>query len=100
MWDAARQVETEMRSAMVVAERIAQAALGDSSRGVNQYQRQEHLIREFDDDRHVQAMVVDRKNEVVSPPDPLRQAPTSLIGSVACWTGVGYCSSQIVLGVR
>ena len=65
LWDAARQVETEMRSAMVVAERIAQAAIGDSSRGVNQYQRLEHLIRQFDDDRHVQAMVVDRKNEVV-----------------------------------
>jgi two-component system, NarL family, sensor histidine kinase UhpB len=64
-WNAARQVETEMRSAMVVAERVALAAIGDSSRGVNQYQRLEHLIRQFDDDRHVQAMVVDRKNEVV-----------------------------------
>jgi 3-hydroxy-3-methylglutaryl CoA synthase len=32
LWDAARQVETEMRSAMVVAERIAQAAIGFKSR--------------------------------------------------------------------
>jgi two-component system sensor histidine kinase UhpB len=65
LWEAGRQVETEMRSAIVVAERIAQAAIADLSRGENQYQQLEHLIRQFDDDRHVQAMVVDRKNEVV-----------------------------------
>jgi len=65
VWDAGRQVETEMRSAIVVAERIAQAAIGDSNRGENQYQQLERIIRQFDDDRHVQAMVVDRKNEVV-----------------------------------
>ena len=65
LWDAGRQVETEMRSAIVVAERIAQAAIGGSRRGEDQYQQLEHVIRQFDDDRHVQAMVVDRKNEVV-----------------------------------
>ena len=65
LWEAGRQVETEMRSAIVVAERVAQAAVADLSRGENQYQQLQHLIRQFDDDRHVQAMVVDRKHEVV-----------------------------------
>ena len=65
LWDAARQVDTELRSAIVVAERIAQAAIGDSSRGESRHQQLERVIRQFDDDRHVQAMVVDRSNEVI-----------------------------------
>jgi two-component system sensor histidine kinase UhpB len=65
LWAAARQVETEMRSALAVAERIAQAAIEESARGANRSQRLERLIREFDDNRHLQATVVDRKNQVV-----------------------------------
>jgi two-component system sensor histidine kinase UhpB len=65
LWDAARQVETEMRSAIAVAERIAQAAMADPSGGVNQRDRLAHLVRQFDDNRHVRAMVIDRQNRVV-----------------------------------
>jgi two-component system, NarL family, sensor histidine kinase UhpB len=65
LWDTARQVETEMRSAIAVAERIAQAAMKDASGGMNQHDRLVHLVRQFDDNRHVQATVVDRGNQVV-----------------------------------
>jgi two-component system sensor histidine kinase UhpB len=63
--DAARQVETEMRSALAVAERIAQAAIGDASRGASRQERLERVIRELDDNRHLRATVVDRGGRVI-----------------------------------
>jgi two-component system, NarL family, sensor histidine kinase UhpB len=63
-WEAARQVQTEMRSAIAVAEHIVQTAVNDSNGGAGRRERQEHLIREFDGNRHLQATLIDRKNQV------------------------------------
>jgi two-component system, NarL family, sensor histidine kinase UhpB len=65
LWNAARQVQTEMRSAIAVAEHIAQAAVSDLNRGVNRHQVLERLIREFDGNRHLQASLTDRNNHIV-----------------------------------
>jgi two-component system, NarL family, sensor histidine kinase UhpB len=63
-WDAARQVQTEMRSAIAVGEHIAQTAVDDSSGSADRLQRLERLIREFDGNRHLQAFLIDRSNQV------------------------------------
>jgi two-component system, NarL family, sensor histidine kinase UhpB len=63
-WEAARQVQTEMRAAITGAERIAQAAVSDSSYGAPQQERLRRLIREFDGSRHVQAALVDRMHQI------------------------------------
>jgi two-component system, NarL family, sensor histidine kinase UhpB len=63
-WDAARQVQTEMRSAIAVGEHVAQTALDDSSQATDRFQRLERLIREFDGNRHLQALFIDRNNQV------------------------------------
>jgi two-component system, NarL family, sensor histidine kinase UhpB len=65
VWDAARQVRTEMRSAIAVAEQIAQAAVADLNQGVDRHQALERLIREFDGNRHLQASLMDRNNQRV-----------------------------------
>ena len=66
LWDAARQVETEMRSAIAVAEHITRAAVGDSDHGPDRDQRPEHLVQEFDGNRHLQAVLVDQQNHTVA----------------------------------
>jgi two-component system, NarL family, sensor histidine kinase UhpB len=71
LWDAARQVETEMRSAIAVAERIARVTIRDSGSGPDRDQRLEHLMREFDGDRHLRAILVDRQNHTVLASKPL-----------------------------
>jgi two-component system, NarL family, sensor histidine kinase UhpB len=63
-WDAARQVQTEMRSAIAVGEHIAQTAVDDSSQATDRFQRLERLIREFDGNRHLQAFLIDRNKQV------------------------------------
>ena len=63
--DAARQVQTEMRSAIAVAERIVQTAVSDSYDGASRHERLERLIREFDGNRHLQATLIDRMNQIV-----------------------------------
>jgi two-component system, NarL family, sensor histidine kinase UhpB len=63
-WDAARQVQTEMRSAIAVGEHVAQTAVDDSSQATDRFQRLERLIREFDGNRHLQAFLIDRNNQV------------------------------------
>jgi two-component system, NarL family, sensor histidine kinase UhpB len=65
LWNAARQVQTEMRAAIAVAEHIAQAAVGDLNQGVSRHQVLERLIREFDGNRHLQASLMDRNNHIV-----------------------------------
>ncbi len=65
LWDAAHQVQTEMRSAIAGADRIAQTAIADSSHSARQAERLQHLIREFDGNRHVQATVIGRDGRVV-----------------------------------
>jgi two-component system, NarL family, sensor histidine kinase UhpB len=65
-WEAARQVQAEMRSAITGAERIAQTAVGDSSYGAPQHERLQRLIREFDGNRHLQAALVDRTHQIAS----------------------------------
>jgi two-component system sensor histidine kinase UhpB len=65
LWNAARQVQTEMRSAIAVAEQIGQAAVGNLSHGVNGHQVLERLIREFDGNRHLQASLMDRNHQIV-----------------------------------
>jgi two-component system, NarL family, sensor histidine kinase UhpB len=69
--DAARQVETEMRSAIAVAEHIAGATIGDSSTDPDRGRRLEHLIREFDGNRHLRAILFDRQNHAVVASNPL-----------------------------
>jgi two-component system, NarL family, sensor histidine kinase UhpB len=63
-WDAARQVQTEMRSAFAVGEHIAQTAVDDASQAPDRLQRLERLIREFDGNRHLQAFLIARNNQV------------------------------------
>jgi two-component system, NarL family, sensor histidine kinase UhpB len=63
-WDAARQVRTEMRAAIAVGERVAQTAVDDATLAANRLQRLEGLIREFDGNRHVRALLIDRNNQV------------------------------------
>jgi two-component system, NarL family, sensor histidine kinase UhpB len=65
LWNAARQVHTEMRAAIAVAEHIAQAAVGDPNQSANRHQVLERLIREFDGNRHLQASLLDRNNHIV-----------------------------------
>jgi two-component system, NarL family, sensor histidine kinase UhpB len=65
LWDAARQVQTEMRSAIAVAEQIAQAAVAELNHGVKGHQVLERLIREFDGNRHLQASLMNRNNQIV-----------------------------------
>lgn len=65
LWDAARQVETELTSAMAVGEHITQTAVGESSSDTDQYQRLERLIREFDGNRHLRAVLLDRAGRPV-----------------------------------
>ena len=64
-WEAGRQVQTEMRSAIAVAEHIVQTAVNDSNDGASRRERLERLIREFDGNRHLQATLIDRMNQVV-----------------------------------
>src|SRR5262245_54902846 len=64
-WEAARQVQAEMRSAITGAERIAQTAVGDSNYGAPPHERLQRLIREFDGNRHLQATLVDRMHQIV-----------------------------------
>jgi two-component system sensor histidine kinase UhpB len=71
LWDAARQVETEMQSAIGVAERITRVTIGDSGGGPDRDQRLEHLIREFDHNRHLRATLLDRHNHAVLASKPL-----------------------------
>src|SRR5262245_13359493 len=54
-----------MRSAIAAAERIAQAVIAGSAADAGRHDRLEQLVRQFDDNRHVQAMVVDRQDKVV-----------------------------------
>jgi two-component system sensor histidine kinase UhpB len=63
-WDAARQVRTEMRAAIAVGEHIAQTAIDDATLAANQLQRLEGLIREFDGNRHLRALLIDQNNQV------------------------------------
>jgi two-component system, NarL family, sensor histidine kinase UhpB len=63
-WDAARQVRTEMRAAISVGEHIAQTAVDDATVAPNRLQRLEGLIREFDGNRHLRALLIDRNNQV------------------------------------
>jgi two-component system, NarL family, sensor histidine kinase UhpB len=63
-WDAARQVQTEMRSAIAVGEHVAQTAVDDPSQAMDRFQRLERLIREFDGNRHLRAFLIDRNNQV------------------------------------
>lgn len=65
LWDAARQVETELTSAMAVGEHITQTAVGESNSDTDQYQRLERLIREFDGNRHLRAVLLDRAGRPV-----------------------------------
>jgi two-component system, NarL family, sensor histidine kinase UhpB len=65
VWDAARQVQTEMRAAIAVAKQIAQAAVIELNHDVNGHQVLERLIREFDGNRHLQASLMDRNNQIV-----------------------------------
>jgi two-component system, NarL family, sensor histidine kinase UhpB len=63
-WNAARQVQAEMRSAIAVGEHIAQTAVDDSNQDADRLQRLERLIREFDGNRHLQAVLMNRNNQV------------------------------------
>jgi two-component system sensor histidine kinase UhpB len=63
-WEAARQVQAEMRSAITGAEHIAQAAVGDSNYGAPQHERLQRLIREFDGNRHLHATLIDRTHQI------------------------------------
>ena len=63
-WNPARQVRTEMQSAIAVGEHIAQTAVDDSNQDADRLQRLERLIREFDGNRHLQAVLIDRNNQV------------------------------------
>ena len=63
-WEAAHQVQTEMRAAIAGAERIAQTTLGDVHNGAPQPESLTRLIREFDGSRHLKATLVDRKHEI------------------------------------
>jgi two-component system sensor histidine kinase UhpB len=63
-WDAARQVEIEMRAAIVVGERIAQTAVDDSNWEADRQERLQRLIRDFDGNRHVRAFLIDRNDGV------------------------------------
>jgi two-component system sensor histidine kinase UhpB len=65
LWDAARQVETEMRAAIAVGEHITRSTIGDSGERPDRNQRLEHLIREFDGNRHLRAAVIDHQNHPV-----------------------------------
>ncbi|MBO0756487.1 MAG: HAMP domain-containing protein [Bradyrhizobiaceae bacterium] len=65
LWAAARQVQTEMRSGIAVAEQIAQAAVGEFNHGANGRELLERLIREFDGNRHLQASLMDRNHQIV-----------------------------------
>ncbi len=72
-WHAARQVQTEMEAAIAVGTHVAQNAIDDSEQpGANRRQRLERLITEFDGDRHLQASLVDRHDQVllISKPEP------------------------------
>jgi two-component system sensor histidine kinase UhpB len=71
-WHAAHQVQTEMRAAMAVGEHIVKNAVDDSKQRTGRRQRLERLIAEFDGNRHLQASLVDRHNQVLlaSKPEP------------------------------
>jgi two-component system, NarL family, sensor histidine kinase UhpB len=64
IWDAARQVRTEMRAAIGVGEHIARTAVDDATLPANRLERLEGLIREFDGNRHLRASLIDRNNQV------------------------------------
>jgi two-component system, NarL family, sensor histidine kinase UhpB len=64
-WDAARQVEIEMRAAIAAGERIAQTAVDDSNQEADRQKRLQRLIMEFDGNRHIQAFLIDRNNVVL-----------------------------------
>lgn len=64
LWDAGRQVQTEMRSAIAVGEHIAQSAVDDSKQAADRPQRLERLVGEFDGNRHLRAFLIDRNNQV------------------------------------
>jgi two-component system, NarL family, sensor histidine kinase UhpB len=64
LWNAAHQTHAEMHSGIQGAERIVRTALGDAKHGLPADERLQHLIRDFDGNRHVQATAVDRKHQV------------------------------------
>jgi two-component system, NarL family, sensor histidine kinase UhpB len=61
--EAARQVETEMPSAVGVAEHVARATIGDSS--ADRDRRPERPVREFGGNRHLRAILFDPQNHAV-----------------------------------
>jgi LapD/MoxY periplasmic domain len=71
-WHAAHQVQTEMQAAMAVGEHIVKNAVDDSKQSTGRRQRLERLIAEFDGNRHLQALLVDRHDQVLlaSKPQP------------------------------
>lgn len=63
-WEAAHQVQTEMRAAFALGEHIAQTTVDDASLAANRLQRLEGLIREFDGNRHLKAFLIGRDNRI------------------------------------
>jgi two-component system, NarL family, sensor histidine kinase UhpB len=63
-WDARRQVQAEMRSAIAVGERIAQTAVDDLTAGRDWNQQLERRIKEFDGNRHLQAFLIGQHNDL------------------------------------
>jgi two-component system, NarL family, sensor histidine kinase UhpB len=63
-WEAARQVQAEMRAAITGAERIVRTSVGDSNYRAPPHEELQRLIRQFDGNRHLQATLLDRTHEV------------------------------------
>jgi hypothetical protein len=63
-WHAAHQVQTEMQAAIAVGEHIARNVVDDSKLSTDRRQRLDRLIAEFDGNRHLQAFLVNRDNQV------------------------------------
>jgi two-component system, NarL family, sensor histidine kinase UhpB len=63
-WEAAGQVQAEMRAAIMSAERIVQAAVADSIYSAPQHERLQRLISEFDGNRHLQVALIDRTHKI------------------------------------
>lgn len=64
-WHALRKVETEMNAAIQVGSRIAANATGSGEEVTNPRRRMELLVRDFNGDRHLRAVLIDASNMVV-----------------------------------
>ena len=63
-WAAAHQVQTEMRAAIALGQHVAQTLLDDANPASDRRLRLKRLITQFDGNRHLQAFLVNRNNQV------------------------------------